>query len=126
MGAFLFALGVHAKSKARKKLPPVSVAERESEAAAEKAKQADLVAQTQVSDLRWLMADPQGRRFVWRLLTEAGVFHSTYTGEALSSAFAEGKRAQGLKVLGEVMQHCPERFSQMQKEARTNERRKAS
>ena len=51
---------------------------------------------------------------------------STYTGEALSSAFAEGKRARGLSLLGEVMQHCSERFSQMQKEARTNERRNAS
>jgi hypothetical protein len=102
----------------------VSVAERESEAAAEKAKQAELAAQTQISDLRWLMSDPQGRRFVWRQLTEAGVFQLTFTGEPLSSAFKEGARSGGLKLLGEVMQHCPERFSQMQKEARAHERRK--
>jgi hypothetical protein len=114
------------ETQSRWDIRSVSVAERESTASADKAKQAALVAEIQVSDMRWLMADPQGRRFVWRLLAEAGVFNTTYTGEALSSAFMEGKRAQGLKLLGEVMQHCPERFSQMQKEARTNERRNAT
>lgn len=101
----------------------MSEAERESQAAAEKARKAQLAAQTEIDDLLWLMSDKRGRRIVWRLLGESGVFRSTFTGEALSSAFEEGKRNQGLQLMAAINQHCPERFSEMQKEARTNERR---
>jgi len=104
----------------------VSVAERESQAAAEKATKAQLAAQTEIDDLLWLMSDKRGRRYMWRLLGESGVFHVTHTGEALSSAFNEGRRSRGLDVLKEITQHCPDRFSEMQKEARTNERRSAN
>lgn len=102
----------------------MSAAEHEPAARSEKAKTAQLARQTEIDDLLWLMSDKRGRRYVWRLLERAGIYHPTFTGEALSSAYKEGQRNQGLKVLGEVIEHCPERFSEMQKEARANERRK--
>jgi hypothetical protein len=101
----------------------VSDADREPQAAAEKAVKAQLTAQTEIDDLCWLMGDKRGRRFVWRQLSEAGVYQLTFTGEALSSAFNEGKRNQGLKLLAQITRHCPDRLFEMQKEARTNERR---
>lgn len=90
---------------------------------AEKAQQAQLEAQDEIDVLAWLMTDKRGRRFVWRLLAEAGVYQSTFTGDPLTSAFAEGKRAQGLKLTASIFQHCPDRFSEMQKEARNYDRR---
>jgi hypothetical protein len=110
----------------RKDTASVSVAERDSPDDVEKARKAQLAKETEIEDLHWLMSDKRGRRIAWRLLTEAGIYQSTYTGEALSSAFAEGKRAQGLKLVASIVQHCPERFSEMQKEARTHERRTSS
>lgn len=103
----------------------MSAAEHDPAVRAEKAITAQLERETQIDDLLWLMSDKRGRRYVWRLLQRAGIYTTTFTGEALSSAFKEGERNQGLKVLSEVMEHCPERFSEMQKEARANERRKA-
>lgn len=96
----------------------MSVAERESQAATERANKAALVAQAEADDLRWLMSAKQGRRFVWRQLAEAGVYQVTFTGDALTSAFNEGRRSRGLALLASVTQHCPERLFEMQKEAR--------
>lgn len=76
--------------------------------------------------MRWLMGDVRGRRFMWRLLEGSGIYRSSFTGEALSMAFNEGQRNVGLKLVDEITQHCPKRLSEMQTEARTNERRNAS
>lgn len=104
----------------------MSAADRERQAAAEKANQAQLAAKTDaIDDLLWLMSDKRGRRIVWRLLSEAGIYQLTFTGDALTSAFKEGQRNQGLKLVAQITQHCPDRFSEMQKEARANERRQA-
>ena len=100
--------------------------ERESQAAAEKALKAQLSAQTEIDDLCWLMSDKRGRRFVWRQLAEAGVYRQSFTGEPLTTSFNEGQRSTGLRLMAAIHQHCPERFSEMQKEARTNERRNAN
>ena len=104
----------------------MSEADHDSAARAEKAKTAQLERQTQIDDLRWLMGDKRGRRVVWRLLQRSGIYTTSYTGEALSMAFKEGGRNQGLALLDEITQHCPSDLSKMQQEARTNERRKES
>lgn len=45
------------------------------------------------------------------------MWRTTYTGEALSAAFAEGKRNTGLKVFSDVMEACPDQYLAMAKEA---------
>lgn len=102
----------------------MSAAEHETAERAEKAKTAQLARQTEIDDLLWLMSDKRGRRFMWRLLSESGIYRTSFSTDALAMAFAEGQRNRGLALVGLVMQHCPERFSEMQKEARANERRK--
>jgi hypothetical protein len=124
--AFLFAPPVCAKPKSPETLPNVPEAEREQGSTSEKAKQAVLDEQTRIEDLRWLMGDPRGRRFMWRLLGTTGLFRTTFTGDALTGAFKEGQRNVGIALQDEVVQQCPRGFIEMQKEARTNERRKAS
>lgn len=91
---------------------------------AEKAQRAQLEAQSEIDDLVWLMSDKRGRRAVWRLLQRAGIWQLSFVpGDQSVTAFREGNRNQGLQLLGQLMEHCPERFSEMQKEARNNERR---
>jgi hypothetical protein len=103
----------------------MSAAEHGAAARTEKAEKAQLERQAEIDDLLWLMSDKRGRRIVWRLLGESGVYQVTFTGDALTSAFREGRRSRGLDLLAAINQHCPERFSEMQKEATNNERRKA-
>jgi hypothetical protein len=101
----------------------VSVADRENQAAAEKATKAQLAAQTEIDDLCWLMSDKRGRRFVWRLLERSGIYRTSFDGDALRMAFLEGQRNLGLTTMGQITQHCPDRLIEMQKEARAHERR---
>jgi hypothetical protein len=100
--------------------------EHESQARVDKARQAELDAQAERDELLWVMSDAKGRRFMWRRLADAGIYRTTFTGDALTSAFKEGERNAGIRLMTLILQHCPERLSQMQKEARTNERRKES
>jgi len=101
----------------------VSVAEHESQARAEEALRRITDAEAERDELLWLMSDKRGRRFMWRLLTRAGIYRTSFTGDALSSAFKEGTKQEGLHQMTLITQHCQQRFIEMQKEARTNERR---
>lgn len=83
----------------------------------EASKKQKLRRDNELNDLRLICKTEHGRRFVWRLLEQAGVWRSTYTGEALSAAFAEGKRNTGLMVFSDVMEACPDQYLVMANEA---------
>lgn len=72
----------------------------------------------ELEDLRWLMSDKRGRRFMHRLLSRAHLYHSSFTGEPHSTAFKEGERNVGLTFLADVMEACPDRYTAMQQESR--------
>lgn len=71
-----------------------------------------LKALQEADDLRSVLATEQGRRFMWRLLTQTGVFKSTFTGDN-ETFFLEGQRNIGLFLLQDIMGLCPERFTEM-------------
>ena len=79
----------------------------------ERAKQ---FAQQEVEDVKWLMGSKRGRRIIWRLLDQAGVFRLTFNPNAMQMAFAEGNRNAGNRTLSLVMASCPELFATMLKE----------
>lgn len=72
-------------------------------------------------DLKWLLAHRAGRRIAWRLMSEAGVFRSTFHTSGSVMAFNEGTRSQGIKLLTQIMATNPDAFTLMQKEAKANE-----
>lgn len=78
---------------------------------------ARLAQRLEVDDLKWLMSDKRGRRFVHRLLDRAGVWRSSFNTNALTMAFAEGQRNEGLRLLAHIQGHCPERGTEMLKES---------
>jgi len=71
--------------------------------------------QKQIDDIKWLLAHKQGRRIVWRILEQAGVYRQTFTGNN-DTFFLEGKRSIGLFVLAEVMSASVDAFNVMTKE----------
>lgn len=73
------------------------------------------------ASFRWLMTDRRGRRVVWRLLGEAGIFHSSMASTPEATAFNEGRRSTGLALLADISRLCPERFAEMQQEAHVEE-----
>lgn len=101
---------------------PDQSAERDAKAEAIK-----LDARNEVDELLWLMSDPRGRRFMWRQLSGFGVYQQSYVpGSFDGTAFNEGRRSVALKLTTQIMQHCPARFTEMQKEASKHERRSSS
>lgn len=68
------------------------------------------------ADIRWLMGQKRGRRMMWRLLDQAGVFRSSFTPNAMSMAFAEGNKNYGLRILALIHTLCPDMYTVMMKE----------
>ncbi len=92
-------------------------------ARAEKLETAKRDARDEIDELLWLMSDPRGRRWIWRRLGEVGVYRqSLVPGDFAGTAFNEGQRSVGLKLINQITQHCPGRFTEMQKEAKRHER----
>lgn len=61
--------------------------------------------------VRRVLSSPEGRRFVYHLLDEiCGVFGPSWTGEALSGAYAEGRRSAGLSIMKELQDWAPAEF----------------
>lgn len=71
--------------------------------------------QVAANDIKWLMDQKQGRRIVRRLLAEAGIHRTSFTGNS-ETFFREGKRAFGLFLEAEVTRHAPENFIVMLQE----------
>jgi hypothetical protein len=72
--------------------------------------------ETEEADLKWLMGSRRGRRVVWRLLEQAGVFRSSFNPTAMVMAFNEGNRNYGVRTLSLIHEHCPEVYLIMLKE----------
>lgn len=58
----------------------------------------------EVADLRALLAMPEGRRFLRRLLVATGPLASGYTADGSTTAFKQGVRWAGIWVLRESME----------------------
>lgn len=84
-----------------------------------KAKQYDKqLKELERTDLLTILDTVQGRRFVWKQLSDAGVFRLSYTpGDSHGTAFNEGRRNQGLSLLLDVQRLDPTLYHRMAKEA---------
>lgn len=75
------------------------------------------------SDLRQVLSEPVGRRFIWRLIdSTAGTFGYTEPGDALFSAFVEGKRAIGVYLMRECQRVDPTNYVHMMAERLSEQR----
>lgn len=74
---------------------------------------ARLITQVEVDDIKWLMSSERGRRIAHRQLERAGVWRSSFDLNALSMAFSEGRRNEGLALMAQIATHCPERYTKM-------------
>jgi len=76
--------------------------------------------ETEEADVKWLMGSKRGRRIIWRLLDQAGVFRLSFNTNALTMAFSEGNRNYGLRLLAMVHTLCPELYPTMLKEQKND------
>lgn len=92
---------------------PLDLAEQE-RAAVETAAEERRQREAQANDLRHVMRSKEGRRFVYRQLSEAGLYRLSFdVSSDRLTAFNEGARNRGLQLLGEIMEVCPDRYTEM-------------
>jgi len=59
------------------------------------------------ADLRFVMEDERGRRFIARLLDTTGVLKASFGGDDRSTSFNEGMRRIGLVLMSDINRDCP-------------------
>jgi hypothetical protein len=75
-------------------------------------------------DVRWVMSTPRGRRFMWWLLGEAGLYESLFRQPSPlvlpeeRLVYNGAKREFGIQVQSELRAVCPIEFDTMGLEAR--------
>lgn len=78
---------------------------------------ARVVERQQEEFISHVMETIPGRQWTYDILTTCHVFASSHTGNALNTAFAEGERNIGLRLLNDIMRACPDQYVQMVREA---------
>lgn len=79
----------------------------EEKAREEDAKLAQFLERRRRDDFLAIMGTQAGRRFVWGLLGDSGMFRGIYSPDHSEMAFKEGKRQAGLKLLDDCNSICP-------------------
>lgn len=61
-------------------------------------------------DMRVLLSSPAGRRFFFRILTQSGLYSSSYAESPTATAYNEGRRSVGLALMQEAQRVDPARY----------------
>ena len=69
-----------------------------------------------IDDLKKVLKLPEGRRMVWKILSETGVFRASFSLNSMQTAFHEGKRDVGLKLIMAMDEAEPMAYAQMLRE----------
>ena len=85
-------------------------------AKAEADTRAKLQQQTEAEDIKWLLSSKRGRRIAWSLLDRAGVFQLSFNTTAMTMAFNEGRKNEGLRLLAQIHEFAPEQYTVMTQE----------
>jgi len=98
---------------------PTDLREREREAEADDAKARE-TQRREDEDFKWLMAHAQGRRYLWRLLEQAGVYRTSFHVSGSQMAFNEGQRNIGLRLIADIHRLAPEGYVKLLRENRND------
>lgn len=74
----------------------------------------------ELTDIRFVLQSPQGRRFYWRLMAEGRVFHDAFASEMTNRTnYNLGAQAISRTFLNDLLEASPNSYAQMQGEQRS-------
>lgn len=76
--------------------------------------------ETEVEDLKKLLATKEGRRFIWKILQHCNIYENSFTGNS-TTFFKEGRRDIGLWLLTELHYADKTAYANLQLEAAKQE-----
>ena len=87
---------------------------------AERTKREQAAREVERSELKRILGSELGRSFVMRLIERAGLFRLSFPVNAPEAthlmAFSEGRRNEGLSILNDILESCPELWQVMLRE----------
>ena len=86
-------------------------------------KRAELASDLADSDLRWIMSDVRGRRYMWGELGRNGLHSQTYSPNNSEQCFKAGQRNAALNMLADLTRVTPDDYLLMQAEAIEQDKR---
>lgn len=72
------------------------------------------------SDVEFMLRNSQSRRFLWWVLQGCGIYGISYDGKD-ASAFAEGQRNVGLKIIADISKASPMAYPELLLEQARNQ-----
>lgn len=87
---------------------------------------AEIARRVEIDDLKRVMSNKSGRRFVSDLLKRSAVDASSFDTNPAAMAFKEGVKWLGQRILDDLKTHCPDRYIEMLKESLEHDRSDAS
>lgn len=76
-------------------------------------------AEQHIADTRWVMSTPAGRRVMWALLGDLGLYRTPYAGEHTNAAnFNMGQHSAALRLNAQLIETAPDEYDLMAREAR--------
>ena len=91
-----------------------------SESTEEQKRKVQLARQLQINDLKSVLSRKEGRRFVWRFLKDAGIFHQQFN-ETTRMYWQAGIRSYALRYFNDIIEHCNDLYIVMSSENRAAE-----
>ena len=70
---------------------------------------------------KWLLDSETGRRIAWDLLSECGIFETSFTGHSNTTFFNEGRRQIGLSVVKKIKEARPAALTEMMEQSKLRE-----
>jgi hypothetical protein len=67
----------------------------------------------ELDDLKTVLKKPEGRRVIYKILCECGVFKASFSMNSMTTSFNEGRRDIGLALLKDLDEAEPNAYSQM-------------
>jgi hypothetical protein len=76
-----------------------------------------LAESTDIEDVKWMMANPRGRRLVWHILDRANLFASSFNTNSMTMARDEGAKSEARRWQILTLCHCADLYTLMLKES---------
>lgn len=67
----------------------------------------------ELADIRYVLSDPRGRRYILKYLSAAGFYRNEFSPHADYRAFRDGQRNIAAKMLMDVLEVDPEAYGKM-------------
>lgn len=76
----------------------------------------------ELSDIRFVLLSPEGRRFYWRIMAQGKIFLNPFSGEDTNTTnYNLGKQSLSRDFLNDLLEASPNSLSQLQNERKAEE-----